>query len=79
MFYFTKTIRLVVLGLALSCGTLHAQDAPAKFHVIAFYTGKNDPAHISFVKEANRWFPETAAKYHIGIGITTSSSAPANT
>jgi len=26
------------------------------FNVIAFYTAKNDPAHISFVHEANRWF-----------------------
>lgn len=33
------------------------------FHVIAFYTGKNDLAHISFVHEANRWFPEMARQY----------------
>jgi hypothetical protein len=26
------------------------------FRVIAFYTAKNDQAHISFVHEANRWF-----------------------
>jgi len=31
-----------------------------QFKVIAFYTAKNDPAHISFVHEANRWFPEMA-------------------
>jgi hypothetical protein len=35
-----------------------------KFRVIAFYTAKEDPAHISFVHEANRWFPAMAAKYH---------------
>ncbi|HEU0227769.1 MAG TPA: ThuA domain-containing protein [Arachidicoccus soli] len=34
------------------------------FHVIAFYTGKNDLAHISFVHEANKWFPTMAKKYH---------------
>lgn len=34
------------------------------FHVIAFYTGKNDLAHISFVHEANRWFPEIARQNH---------------
>ncbi|WP_255036730.1 hypothetical protein [Lacihabitans soyangensis] len=28
------------------------------FKAIAFYTAKNDPANISFVQEANRWFPE---------------------
>ncbi|WDF57103.1 ThuA domain-containing protein [Mucilaginibacter sp. KACC 22063] len=36
----------------------------SKFHVIAFYTAKNDQAHISFVHEANKWFPEVAKKYH---------------
>lgn len=32
--------------------------------VIAFYTAKEDPAHISFVHEANTWFPKMAEKYH---------------
>jgi len=40
--------------------------------VIAFFTGKNDQAHISFVKEANAWFPSIAAKYHF-IYDTTSN------
>ena len=30
----------------------------AQFKVIAFYTAKNDKAHISFVNEANKWFKE---------------------
>jgi hypothetical protein len=34
------------------------------FNVIAFYTGKNDAAHISFDHEANRWFSEMAARYN---------------
>jgi len=34
-----------------------------KFSVVAFYTGKNDKAHISFVHEANRWFAKTASLY----------------
>jgi uncharacterized protein len=29
---------------------------PPLFKVVAFYTAKNDPAHISFVHEANKWF-----------------------
>ncbi|HEY1008639.1 MAG: ThuA domain-containing protein [Daejeonella sp.] len=29
--------------------------------MIAFYTGKNDQAHISYVKEALSWFPQAAA------------------
>lgn len=34
------------------------------FRVIAFYTAKNDLAHISFVHEANQWFPSMAKQYH---------------
>ncbi|HWI93672.1 MAG TPA: ThuA domain-containing protein [Flavisolibacter sp.] len=33
------------------------------FRVLAFYTAKNDPAHISFVHEANRWFPQMGKQY----------------
>ncbi len=33
-----------------------------KFKVIAFYTAKNDAAHISFVHQANRWFTAEASK-----------------
>ncbi|QEM08141.1 ThuA domain-containing protein [Mucilaginibacter rubeus] len=35
-----------------------------KFKVIAFYTGRSDLAHISFMHEANRWFPKMAKKYN---------------
>lgn len=31
--------------------------------VLAFYTAKEDAAHISFVHEANKWFPATLSKY----------------
>jgi hypothetical protein len=44
--------------------SLHAQANSSKFNVIAFYTAKNDRAHITFVHEANKWFPKTAAKYN---------------
>jgi len=33
-----------------------------KFKVIAFYTGRNDKAHVSFVHEANKWFSNTAVR-----------------
>lgn len=36
----------------------------SQFQVIAFYTAKNDQAHISFVHEANRWFSSEALKYN---------------
>nr|WP_229208771.1 ThuA domain-containing protein [Dyadobacter luticola] len=44
---------------------------PAKFHVIAFFTGKNDRAHISFVGEAHKRFPEMAKKYNFTYDSTS--------
>lgn len=35
-----------------------------EFKVIAFYTGINDAAHVSYVHEANKWFSEMAGKYN---------------
>lgn len=40
-----------------------AQKKP-RFKVIAFYTERNDLAHISFVHEANKWFPKMAVQYN---------------
>ncbi|MFE4643106.1 ThuA domain-containing protein [Streptomyces sp. NPDC056730] len=52
----------LLLGLAAVPGVGRAQTpaAPA-FKVLAFYNGTWDAAHISFVHEANEWFPRTAA------------------
>ena len=41
-----------------------AQSDSPKFKVIAFYTATNDQAHISFVHEANNWFPKIANEYN---------------
>jgi uncharacterized protein len=41
-----------------------SQNKTGGFHVIAFYTGRADLAHISFVHEANRWFPKMAVANH---------------
>jgi hypothetical protein len=59
---FTKHYLLAlftVLLVAFYGNGVQAQGARPKFKVIAFYTGKSDLAHISFVHEANRWFPQT--------------------
>lgn len=40
------------------------------FNIIAFYTAKNDQAHISFVHEATRWFSKMSAKYHFNYDST---------
>ena len=63
MHYKTWTQRIIYWLLLVA--VLHACTAQSKkpqFKVIAFYTAKNDLAHISFVHEANRWFPKIAAR-----------------
>jgi hypothetical protein len=44
------------------------------FKVIAFYTGLHDKAHISFVHEANKWFPAMAKKYNFRYDSTSNWS-----
>ena len=59
------TIRFLVLLFLLCCVCkISAQNNHHNFNVIAFYTAKEDAAHISFVHEANHWFYKRAAKYH---------------
>ena len=63
-------------AFAISVGALAglaANQTPpaARFSVLAFYTGRNDLAHISFVQEANRWFPEIARTHDFGYESTT--------
>jgi hypothetical protein len=48
-----------------------AQNKKPKFKVIAFYTGKNDQAHISYMHEANKFFPQMAALHHFTYDSTT--------
>ena len=50
---------------------LDGEGGEPAFHVIAFYTGRNDQAHISFVGEANQWFPKTAKEHHFTYEATT--------
>lgn len=62
-------ISICSLLLCCACDTLHP--GASKFNVIAFYTGREDLAHISFVHEANQWFPEAATKHHFHYDATT--------
>jgi hypothetical protein len=50
---------------------VEAQSSAPHFNVVAFYTGQNDLAHISFVHEANWWFPKMAVKYDFSYTATT--------
>ena len=67
-----QLLSLLLLNLCIVAAG--AQALPPKFKVIAFYTGKEDLAHISFVHEANHWFPEMAAKYGFSYDATTNWS-----
>ncbi|PUZ22739.1 ThuA domain-containing protein [Chitinophaga parva] len=58
LFVYTTTL------LLLSLAALAQQKNKPAFKVLAFFTAKNDLAHISYVHEANKWFPAAAAKYH---------------
>jgi hypothetical protein len=65
-------IRIVFTVALLLCNALaFAQQTSPQFKVIAFFTGKNDKAHISFVGEANKWFPEMARKYNFSFDSTS--------
>lgn len=59
-----KPILLFLFLYFLFVADSAAQYSKSRFHVIAFYTAKEDLAHISFVHEANKWFPKMAKKYN---------------
>src|SRR6201990_3568489 len=70
---FSKLSTLILdISILITCitGSGHAQTSEPQFKVIAFYTAKNDQAHISFVHEANRWFPKVAARYNFSYDST---------
>ncbi len=58
---------LILLTTLCWAAPLKAQPA---FKVIAFYTAKEDQAHISFVHEANKWFPAMAALHNFSYDST---------
>jgi hypothetical protein len=68
-----KTVgSLFLLSLSFLCLVVPVQAQPKNtFSVIGFFTAKNDPAHISFVHEANKWFSRAAIKYHFTYDSTS--------
>jgi uncharacterized protein len=64
--------RLLLFTLVFTCSGAAAgqNDSIPTFRVIGFFTGKNDPAHVSFVHEANTWLASTAKKYHFAYDST---------
>jgi hypothetical protein len=64
----------LIAAFVLPCSGLQAQSLPPPFKVLAFYTGRSDPAHISFVREANPWFTKMAGRYNFSFVSTTNWS-----
>ena len=69
-----KTLRLLLIVSALGAAATTAIAQPPAFRVIAFFTAKEDQAHVSFVNEAMRWFPEVASRYHFRFDTTSNWS-----
>ncbi|HKP16483.1 MAG TPA: ThuA domain-containing protein [Gemmatimonadaceae bacterium] len=63
-------LSLVVL-LASACAHAPPPSAEPSFRVLAFFTGKQDQAHISFLGEAVRWFPVQAARNGFSFDTTS--------
>ena len=61
---------LLAIAVALTLCIAFTQSRKHPFSVIAFYTAKQDLAHISFVHEANKWFAEQSKKFHFSYDST---------
>src|SRR6476659_7694164 len=53
---------LIPIALIPCYATHGAKQSTPRFNVIGFFTGKQDQAHISFLREAEVWFPEQAVR-----------------
>lgn len=62
--------RLLLNCLLLFLISVVAAGSRPYVKVIAFYTAKSDPAHISFVREANCWFESMSGKKHFAYFAT---------
>jgi len=61
------TVLILCSGLTIA---QTKKNAAPLFKAVAFYTAKNDVAHISFVHEANRWLTKMSSKYNFGYDST---------
>src|SRR3978361_2205819 len=62
-------IFLIVLNPGLRTSSV-AQEHHKNFKVIAFFTNRNDTAHITWVHEANKWFHKMGALHHFSYDST---------
>ena len=69
IFFRYKLLYVLLLFLLFSRDSFSIVIKP-KFQVIAFYTGKNDQAHISYVSEALKCLPKIAEENNFGFTAT---------
>ena len=74
MHLFAQVKTAIITGCLFLCFVAVSAQSNSKFNVIAFYTAKNDQAHISFVHEANKQFPILASEYHFNYDSTSNWS-----
>jgi uncharacterized protein len=69
----TRTALALACLLLVSACAKHVVPRPSEpsFRVLAFFTGKQDQAHISFLGEAVKWFPEQAARNGFSFDTTS--------
>ena len=58
-----KKLLTCLAGIVFLAQSSPAQNDP-QFRAVAFFTAKNDVAHITYVHEANKWFAKMAQQYH---------------
>lgn len=67
----TKIRHLLFVLLLLISQSGQAQKSMNSFRVIAFFTGRNDQAHISYVGEAHQWFSKMSREHNFVYDTTS--------
>ncbi|WP_234018185.1 MULTISPECIES: ThuA domain-containing protein [unclassified Streptomyces] len=66
-----RLLALAAVVLGLQATPAHTARAADDFHVLAFYDGTYDAAHINFDHEANTWFAQQGATHGFTYTATT--------
>lgn len=62
---------IFILFAGCSTATLAQNSAGPSFRVVSYFTARHDPAHGSFVEEANRWFCDRAKENNFQYDTTS--------
>ena len=71
MFIFLSMKKLFAAVVLTICSLSVIAQPATPLKIIAFYTAKNDQAHISFVHEANAWFKQQENRYQFSYDTTS--------